>query len=103
MPIQSNEIPMNQVKLSKKEMKRQQDFYNCVYVNPNYNYKQDRFKYNLKYNGLIKENAEIRASHDVRTSQDGQSQLKQLTQAAIGAGIGVTTHQFQDNGENILR
>ena len=94
IPIQS-EIPLinqNQMKMSKKEIKRQRDFYNCVYVNPNYNYKQDRFKYNLKYNGLIKGNAEVRASHEIRSSIDGQSQLKQITQAAIGAGIGVTSN-----------
>ena len=80
------------MKMSKKEIKRQRDFYNCVYVNPNYNYKQDRFKYNLKYNGLIKGNAEVRASHEIRSSIDGQSQLKQITQAAIGAGIGLTSN-----------
>lgn len=35
--------------MSKKEIKKLEAISNCVYVNPNFDYKKDKYDYNLRY------------------------------------------------------
>ena len=60
----------------------------------------------MKYNGLLDKNTINRASIEAKPqlgSIDSFSQIKQVTQAAIGAGIGLSQQQFNKVGNSVLR